>query len=60
MRLRSLDDRGVVTLPGDYVQEHIALAYAVTVHGSQGLTVDQAVLVVDRATTAEKSATETL
>ena len=40
MRLRSLDSRGTVTVPGDYVQEHVGLAYAVTVHRSQGLTVD--------------------
>ena len=53
LRLRSLDNRGTVTIPGDYVQEHVALAYAVTVHRSQGLTVDQAVLVVDRSTSAE-------
>lgn len=31
----------------------MALAYAVTVHRSQGLTVDHAVLVVDRSTSAE-------
>ena len=49
----NLHGRGTVTLPGSYVQEHVALAYAVTVHRSQGLTVDQAVLVVDRATSAE-------
>jgi conjugative relaxase-like TrwC/TraI family protein len=53
LRLRSLERRGIVTLPGSYVQEHVALAYAVTVHTSQGITVDQAVLVVDRATSAE-------
>ncbi len=53
LRLRLLDGRGTVTLPGSYVQEHVALAYAVTVHRSQGLTIDQAVLVVDRATSAE-------
>jgi conjugative relaxase-like TrwC/TraI family protein len=53
LRLRSLHARGTVTLPGSYVQEHVALAYAVTVHTSQGITVDHAVLVVDRATSAE-------
>jgi hypothetical protein len=44
--LSSLDDGGKVTVPGDYVQGNVALAYAVTVHKSQGLTVDDAVLVV--------------
>ena len=53
LQLSSLDGRGTVTLPGDYVANHVALAYAVTVHKAQGITVDEAVLVVDRATTAE-------
>jgi ATP-dependent exoDNAse (exonuclease V) alpha subunit len=51
--LASLDGRGKVTVPGNYVQENVALAYAVTVHKSQGLTTDDAVLVVGGATTAE-------
>ncbi len=51
--LASLDGRGKVSVPGDYVEDNIALAYAVTVHKSQGLTVDAAVLVVGAATTAE-------
>jgi conjugative relaxase-like TrwC/TraI family protein len=29
-----------MTLPGDYVVEHVALGYASTVHAAQGLTVD--------------------
>jgi conjugative relaxase-like TrwC/TraI family protein len=29
-----------MTLPGDYVNEHVALGYAATVHSAQGLTVD--------------------
>ena len=53
LRLRSLDSRGTVTVPGDYAQEHVGLAYAVTVHQGQGMTVDQGVLVVDRSTSAE-------
>jgi ATP-dependent exoDNAse (exonuclease V) alpha subunit len=53
LQLASLDGRGIVTLPGVYAQQHIALAYAVTVHKGQGLTVDQGVLVVDRSTSAE-------
>jgi hypothetical protein len=51
--LGSLAARGKVSLPGEYVRENVALAYAVTVHKAQGLTTDQAVLVVDQATTAE-------
>jgi len=31
LQLSSLDGRGTVT-PGDYVQEHVALGYAVAVH----------------------------
>jgi conjugative relaxase-like TrwC/TraI family protein len=53
LQLASLQGRGTVTLPGVYVQEHVALAYAVTIHKGQGLTVDQGVLVVDRSTSAE-------
>jgi conjugative relaxase-like TrwC/TraI family protein len=53
LHLASLQRRGKVTLPADYVHDHVALAYAVTVHKAQGVTVDDAVLVVDRATAAE-------
>jgi hypothetical protein len=51
--LGSLDGRGKVSVPGDYVRDNVALAYAVTVHKAQGLTTDEAVLVVDEATSAE-------
>jgi hypothetical protein len=51
--LASLDGRGKVSVPSDYVSENVALAYGVTVHKSQGLTTDDAVLVVDKATNAE-------
>jgi hypothetical protein len=53
LQLSSLDGRGKVTIPWTYVKENVALSYAVTVHKGQGLTVDQAVLLVDRATSAE-------
>jgi len=53
LQLSSLDGRGTVTVPGAYVQEHVALGYAVTVHKGQGVTTDEAVLIVDRATSAE-------
>ncbi len=45
--------RGRVVLPGDYVHDEVALAYAVTIHKAQGLTVDSSILLVDERTTAE-------
>ncbi|HTV10347.1 MAG TPA: MobF family relaxase [Acidimicrobiales bacterium] len=51
--LSSLDGRGKVSVPGRYVKDSVALAYAVTVHKGQGLTTDRAILLVDGATTAE-------
>jgi hypothetical protein len=51
--LASLDGRGSVTVPGAYVRDHVTLAYAATVHKSQGVTVDQGILVVDPASAAE-------
>ena len=44
--------RGTRTLPAGYVREHVELAYATTVHGAQGETVDQAHLVIGEATGA--------
>ncbi len=43
---------GTVTLPAAYVAEHVALAYALTVHKAQGTTSDRALVVVDEAMTA--------
>ena len=48
-----LDGHGRVVLPADYAAEHVALAYAVTVHKAEGVTVDHAVLLADSATTGE-------
>jgi conjugative relaxase-like TrwC/TraI family protein len=48
-----LDGAGRVVLPPGYAAEHVTLAYAVTVHKAQGITVDRAVLVACSATTAE-------
>jgi hypothetical protein len=51
--LGSLDGRGKVSIPVGYARDNVALAYAVTVHKAQGLTTDEAVLVVNDATSAE-------
>lgn len=42
LRLRHRDHHGFVTIPGDYVAEHVELAYATTIHRAQGMTVDTA------------------
>lgn len=42
LRLRHRDHHGFVTVPGDYVGEHVELAYATTIHRAQGMTVDTA------------------
>ncbi|MFI2362650.1 MobF family relaxase [Promicromonospora sp. NPDC019610] len=42
-----------LTLPADYVAEHLDLGYAVTAHRAQGLTVDSAHVLVTRTTTRE-------
>jgi hypothetical protein len=51
--VEDLTGRGQVVLPSDYVREEVALAYAVTIHKAQGLTVDSAIVLVDERTTAE-------
>jgi ATP-dependent exoDNAse (exonuclease V) alpha subunit len=40
-------DRGTVTLPADYVARHVELAWAVTGYGSQGITTDHAICIVE-------------
>lgn len=48
--VRVVDAAGVtVTLPAGYVREHLALAYASTVHAAQGRTVDTAHAVLTAA-----------
>jgi hypothetical protein len=51
--LGSLGGRGKVNVPSEYARDNMALAYAGTVHKAPGITTDVAVLVVDKATTAE-------
>jgi conjugative relaxase-like TrwC/TraI family protein len=48
-----LAGHGRVALPANYVNQDVSLAYALTVHKAQGVTVDRAVLIADEATTAE-------
>jgi hypothetical protein len=42
---------GSVTLPADYVREHVRLGYAATEHGNQGDTVTIGIELVSEATT---------
>ncbi|HEV2069508.1 MAG TPA: AAA family ATPase, partial [Acidimicrobiales bacterium] len=51
--VEDLAGRGRTLLPAEYVAEEVALAYAVTIHKAQGITVDSAVVLVDEHTTAE-------
>jgi conjugative relaxase-like TrwC/TraI family protein len=48
-----LDGHGRVVLPAGYAAEHVALAYAVTVHKAEGVTVDRSVLLADSAISGE-------
>lgn len=49
----SLDAGREVTLPGDYLAEHLSHAYARTVHKTQGLTCEVALLLGDDTLYAE-------
>ena len=42
---------GTITLPVDYVRDHVQLAYASTEHGAQGDTADRAITLATSATT---------
>ncbi|MFE5730243.1 MobF family relaxase [Streptomyces sp. NPDC056528] len=48
-----LEDGSKMLLPSSYVQTHVELAYASTVHGAQGRTVGPCHSLVDEATTRE-------
>lgn len=50
LRVTSLDGRGGVYLPPGYCEEHTALAYAVTLHKAQGMTVDHGIVLADETT----------
>ncbi len=47
----SLDSDHIVTLPADYVTEHVHLGYAATEHGAQGETAHASLTIVTDATT---------
>ena len=46
-----LDGHGTITLPADYVRQHVQLAYATTEHGAQGETADRSITLATTATT---------
>ncbi len=46
-----LDGHGTITLPADYVRQHVQLAYATTEHGAQGDTADRSITLATTATT---------
>jgi ATP-dependent exoDNAse (exonuclease V) alpha subunit len=50
----SRDHAGSATLPAEYVREHVALGYAVTVHKAQGRTTERAALLVDERMSASQ------
>jgi conjugative relaxase-like TrwC/TraI family protein len=51
LTLSHLAGHGTVTLPTDFVREHVRLGYAATEHGWQADTVDHAIALVSAATT---------
>jgi len=54
LAVEELSGRGQVTLPATYVREHVALAYALTVHKAQGQTVDVGIALVDERMTSQQ------
>ena len=51
-RLRLNGRTGTVKLPAEYVRDHVELAYATTVYGAQGETVDSVHVAIDPTTGA--------
>ncbi|MHB1905146.1 MAG: ATP-dependent DNA helicase, partial [Ferrimicrobium sp.] len=53
MTIRRLGGRGEVTLPSDYVAEHVELSYATTAYRAQGRTLDTAHAMITSTTPRE-------
>lgn len=53
LRLRHTVHHGFITVPADYVAEHVELGYAATVHRVQGMTVDTAHFLLTGGATRE-------
>ncbi|MHB1734404.1 MAG: MobF family relaxase [Ferrimicrobium acidiphilum] len=53
MTIRRLGGRGEVTLPADYVVQHVELAYATTAYRAQGRTLDTAHAMITSTTPRE-------
>jgi hypothetical protein len=54
LTVERLEGRGRVTLPPQYVAEHLALGYALTVHKAQGSTTDWGIVLVDEQMTTQQ------
>ena len=50
MTVSRVGGHGTITLPADYVRDHVQLAYASTEHGAQGDTADRSITLATTAT----------
>lgn len=59
LRVQHTSHRGFLTLPADYVAEHVDLSYAATIHRVQGMTVDTSHTLMGAGATREQLYTAT-